>query len=223
MVLKWISGDAAGATWGMPLRLAPALGLVLGLSACVTKAPVEEMSLVDTPPMQWDHHPEGEEWTDATLVALSTKDPILSERVPADIAEWCPAYPEAPVEARRAFWAGLMSAVARYESTWNPTASGGGGRWIAPAIIGGALLATAIAAPASGRPGKEGPPGPCAEQDLRLGPSPAWSKCVCCAATGRLASRCAGPQHFHHDLPNGFAHGNVLHPMADGLAGHHPH
>ena len=130
MVLKWISGDAAGATWGMPLRLAPALGLVLGLSACVTKAPVEEMSLVDTPPMQWDHHPEGEEWTDATLVALSTKDPILSERVPADIAEWCPAYPEAPVEARRAFWAGLMSAVARYESTWNPTASGGGGRWI---------------------------------------------------------------------------------------------
>lgn len=87
------------------------------------------MSFV-APPMQWDHHPEGEDWTQSTLVALSSKDPLLSQRVPADIADWCPAYPEAPVEARRAFWAGLLSAVARYESTWNPAASGGGGRWI---------------------------------------------------------------------------------------------
>jgi hypothetical protein len=91
--------------------------------------PVEEMSFV-APPMQWDHHPEAEQWTESTLVALSTKDPILSQRVPADIETWCPGYAEAPVEARRAFWAGLMSAVARYESTWNETASGGGGRWI---------------------------------------------------------------------------------------------
>ncbi|TAG09029.1 MAG: lytic transglycosylase, partial [Rhodobacterales bacterium] len=91
--------------------------------------PVEEMSFV-APPMRWDHHPEGEEWTESTLVALSTKDAILSEQVPADITAWCPAYPEAPVEARRAFWAGLLSTVAKYESTWNPNASGGGGRWI---------------------------------------------------------------------------------------------
>lgn len=91
--------------------------------------PAEEMSFV-APPMQWDHHPEGEEWTESTLVALSAKDPILSQRVPSDIKTWCPGYAEAPVEARRAFWAGLMSAVARYESTWNETASGGGGRWI---------------------------------------------------------------------------------------------
>jgi len=80
--------------------------------------------------MQWDHRPEGQEWTESTLVALSTKDSILSERVPGDIETWCPAYAESPIESRRAFWAGLMSAVARYESTWNPAASGGGGRWI---------------------------------------------------------------------------------------------
>jgi hypothetical protein len=80
--------------------------------------------------MRWDHHPEGQEWTESTLIALSTKDAVLSEQVPEDIATWCPAYPEAPIEARRAFWAGLLSTVAKYESTWNPQASGGGGRWI---------------------------------------------------------------------------------------------
>jgi hypothetical protein len=91
--------------------------------------PKDEMSFV-SPPMQWDHHPEGEEWTESTLLAVSTKDPLLSQRIPADIETWCPGYPEAPVEARRAFWTGLLSAVAKYESTWNPVASGGGGRWI---------------------------------------------------------------------------------------------
>jgi hypothetical protein len=125
MKLQWISGDN---TIGFGRRSA-ALAALLVLAACAAPKPAEEMSFV-APPMQWDHHPEAEEWTESTLVALSSKDPLLSERVPADIAEWCPAYPEAPVEARRAFWAGLLSAVARYESTWNPQASGGGGRWI---------------------------------------------------------------------------------------------
>lgn len=106
-----------------------AMFAVLAVSACVPAKPAEEIAFV-APPMGWDHHPEGEEWTESTLVALSTKDALLSERVPADIDTWCPGYEEAPVEARRAFWAGLLSAVAKYESTWNPQASGGGGRWI---------------------------------------------------------------------------------------------
>lgn len=124
MEMQWISSDA-------PLRMR-AFFLVVAmtsLTACVQSQPADEMSFV-APPMRWDHHPEGQEWTESTLVALSTKDALLSRQVPADIATWCPAYPEAPVEARRAFWAGLLSAVAKYESTWNPTASGGGGRWI---------------------------------------------------------------------------------------------
>jgi hypothetical protein len=99
------------------------------VAACVNTAPKDEMSFV-APPMQWDHHPEGPEWTESTLVALSTKDQELSERVPADIQTWCPGYQTASVEERRAFWAGLLSAVAKYESTWNENASGGGGRWI---------------------------------------------------------------------------------------------
>lgn len=102
---------------------------VVSLSGCISTAPKDQMSFV-APPMQWDHHPEGAEWTESTLVAVSAKDPQLSERVPADIATWCPGYTEATVEERRAFWTGLLSAVAKYESTWNENASGGGGRWI---------------------------------------------------------------------------------------------
>ena len=124
MEMRWISGVTPRRALGISAVIA-----VSSLSACVQTQATEEMSFV-APPMQWDHHPEAVEWTESTIVALSTKDPILSERVPADIETWCPGYPEAPVEARRAFWAGLLSAVAKYESTWNERASGGGGRWI---------------------------------------------------------------------------------------------
>ena len=80
--------------------------------------------------MQWDVRPEGSEWTRNTLTALEQHDPMLAANVPADVETWCPGYATASIEDRRAFWAGLMSAVARYESTWNPQASGGGGRYI---------------------------------------------------------------------------------------------
>ena len=106
-----------------------AMFAAVSLSGCIGSAPKDQMSFV-APPMQWDHHPEGAEWTESTLVAVSTKDPQLSERIPADIETWCPGYTEASVEERRAFWTGLLSAVAKYESTWNEKASGGGGRWI---------------------------------------------------------------------------------------------
>lgn len=99
------------------------------LAGCLNATAPEPMAFV-APPMQWDHHPKGTEWTESTLVALSTKDAVLSEKVPADIETWCPGYVDASVDERRAFWAGLLSAVAKYESTWNPAASGGGGRWI---------------------------------------------------------------------------------------------
>lgn len=113
----------------MLLRMIFGVLATASLVACVQTKPEEEMYFV-APPMQWDHHPEGVEWTESTLTALSSKDQLLSERVPADIETWCPGYAEASVDERRAFWAGLLSAVAKYESTWNERASGGGGRWI---------------------------------------------------------------------------------------------
>ena len=82
------------------------------------------------PAMQWDHRREAPVWTGLTLAAVAAKDAQLADRVPADIAAWCPGYATASLEERRAFWVGLLSALAKHESTWNPRASGGGGRWI---------------------------------------------------------------------------------------------
>jgi hypothetical protein len=113
----------------MLMRVILGVFATASLVGCVKATPPEPIAFV-APPMQWDHHPEGEVWTESALVAVSTKDPVLSERVPADIETWCPGYSDATVTERRAFWAGLLSAVAKYESTWNPKASGGGGRWI---------------------------------------------------------------------------------------------
>ncbi len=83
-----------------------------------------------TPVMRWDHRPEAATWTSATMTAVATEDARLAGQVPGDIAAWCPGYADAGIEDRRAFWVGLMSALAKHESTWNPRASGGGGRYI---------------------------------------------------------------------------------------------
>ncbi|NRB00618.1 MAG: transglycosylase SLT domain-containing protein [Rhodobacteraceae bacterium] len=100
------------------------------LSACdegADEAPVEEAS---APPVaKWDFKPEGETWTEATLAALGSHGAALTDVVPSDIAQWCPAYPQAEEEQRAAFWTGLISALAEHESTWRQTAVGGGGRW----------------------------------------------------------------------------------------------
>ena len=110
-------------------KLAPAL-MALALAACAA-APGPGPKAPDTrPAMQWDARPEAADWTQATLAALAAHDTELANSVPADIETWCPGYGSAPVVDRRAFWSGLLSAVARYESTWNPQASGGGGRYI---------------------------------------------------------------------------------------------
>lgn len=81
------------------------------------------------PRTQWDHHAKGELWTRAALVALRTHGKALEQTVPQDIATWCPAYPDAAPEQRRAFWVGMLSALAKYESRWKPRAVGGGDLW----------------------------------------------------------------------------------------------
>jgi hypothetical protein len=85
---------------------------------------------IDLPAMRWDARPEADEWTRAALVAVAAHDDVLASRVPADIATWCPNYKKATMMQRRSFWAGVLSAVTKYESSFNPAASGGGGRYI---------------------------------------------------------------------------------------------
>ncbi|MGR3659871.1 MAG: transglycosylase SLT domain-containing protein [Paracoccaceae bacterium] len=82
------------------------------------------------PVMRWDHRQESAVWTKATLDALDTHGAALLNIVPGDIEEYCPAYPKASRDDKAAFWSGLLSALAKHESTWNPKASGGGGQWI---------------------------------------------------------------------------------------------
>ncbi len=103
-----------------------ALAALLPVIAC---APAPDPVPDALPVMQWDHRPEADEWTEATLAALQTEGAELLSEIPGDIGVWCPGYITADTTERAAFWAGLLSALARFESTWNPQAVGGGGQW----------------------------------------------------------------------------------------------
>jgi hypothetical protein len=107
------------------------LGLVLALPmGCADANGTQNDITEDLPPMRWDHRPEATIWTTKVLAAIDDHSANLPGIIPADIATWCPGYAEAEEAEREAFWAGLMSALAKHESTWNPRASGGGGKWI---------------------------------------------------------------------------------------------
>lgn len=81
------------------------------------------------PRARWEHRARGDLWTRVALAAINTHGSALLDVVPKDISEWCPSYPDNTYEDRAAFWAALLSTLSRYESTWNPRAVGGGGRW----------------------------------------------------------------------------------------------
>lgn len=97
---------------------------------------------VPLPEMRWSHMPNHRLWNAAALDALRTHGQPLTSMIPADIAQWCPYYSETDEEGRQAFWVGFMSALAKHESTYQPWAVGGGGKWfgllqIAPATARG--------------------------------------------------------------------------------------
>ncbi len=81
------------------------------------------------PDMRWSHRNEADRWSRAALMALRSHASVLPRTVPKDIADWCPAYTSNDTSAREAFWVGLLSTLAKHESTFRPTAVGGGGKW----------------------------------------------------------------------------------------------
>ncbi|MFN3524610.1 MAG: transglycosylase SLT domain-containing protein [Paracoccus sp. (in: a-proteobacteria)] len=99
-------------------------------TAARAEAQAQQMSLTATPPMRWGERQGADEWTRATLAALDREGVTIMSRVPADVQTYCPQYAALDETGRRAFWAGLLSAVAKHESTYNPQAAGGGGRWL---------------------------------------------------------------------------------------------
>jgi hypothetical protein len=112
--------------------IAPALAALV-LMGC-NRIPLPDLTAMlptgALPAMRWDHRPEAAEWTGRTLAAIARHDDVLAGKIPADIESWCPGYATASRPERRAFWAGLLSAIAKYESSWNPRASGGSGRYV---------------------------------------------------------------------------------------------
>jgi len=103
-------------------------------------ADLSTMSYV--PPMRWDHKANASTWTETAFAALGSHGSALPAMVPADYETWCPGYPNATLAERKAFWSGLISTLAKHESTYNPRAVGGGGLWfglvqIAPATARG--------------------------------------------------------------------------------------
>lgn len=83
----------------------------------------------ELPRARWNGQPGAAEWTAGAIAALKAHGAALIRMEPADIDVWCPAYRGAGAQGRRAFWVGFLSALAKHESTYRPTAVGGGGRW----------------------------------------------------------------------------------------------
>lgn len=81
------------------------------------------------PEARWDFRDDGQAWSRAAMSALAAHGAVLETLEPRDIDTWCPGYRTAGPVQRRAFWVGMMSALAKHESTWNPRAVGGGGQW----------------------------------------------------------------------------------------------
>ncbi|WP_386682813.1 transglycosylase SLT domain-containing protein [Loktanella sp. R86503] len=79
------------------------------------------------PRTRWGKGAQANAWARATMSAVAAQG--LDSVVPRDIEAWCPAYAENSPTLRRAFWVGMMSALSKHESTYNPQAVGGGGLW----------------------------------------------------------------------------------------------
>jgi hypothetical protein len=106
---------------------------LLALSVAFLSTPVEakaKKTPAPLPAMRWDHIPNASDWTKGALVQVAAHDAELTGKVPADIEVYCPGYETASVDERRAFWVGLLSATAKYESGFNQAAVGGKGRYV---------------------------------------------------------------------------------------------
>lgn len=115
---------------GAPVHATPAT-VVDGTAISTVTASVRPVArnLTALPEMRWSHRNEADRWSRSALLALRGHASVLPRTVPKDIANWCPAYTTNDISAREAFWVGLLSALAKHESTFRPTAVGGGGKW----------------------------------------------------------------------------------------------
>jgi Transglycosylase SLT domain len=68
----------------------------------------------------WDQVPQGTAWTALLETALEEKGADLLAAEPSDVAEFCPGFAALASKGRQAFYVGLISRMARFESNFNP-------------------------------------------------------------------------------------------------------
>lgn len=69
----------------------------------------------------WEEYPEAHNWTKAAAEAVLNSDlPIL---LPSDVSTFCANYANLTEAYRVHFWASLLSAMARWESAFDPNAT----------------------------------------------------------------------------------------------------
>jgi hypothetical protein len=85
-------------------------------------AEIDSAAASSRPEARWDALAEGKRWTGYVLNALDAHGSKLLASNVSDIAAFCPGYPASDSTARRAFWVGLISALAKHESNYNPAA-----------------------------------------------------------------------------------------------------
>ena len=132
--------DAANAA--MKHLLVICASVMLATSCAEAERTPASASIEALPDMRWSHVEGHGAWNAAAIEALGDHGQPLVEIVPKDIETWCPAYPDAGPSERKAFWVGLMSAMAKHESTYKQTAVNPNGKWfgllqIAPATARG--------------------------------------------------------------------------------------
>ncbi len=119
----------AGAAWSDPAPMPPRLSTDAVSAQAVSASVRPQARRTVIPEARWGTSGGRSKWSLAALSALRGPANRLPEIVPEDISTWCPAYPSAGREDREAFWLGLVSTLAKHESTYRPTAVGGGGLW----------------------------------------------------------------------------------------------
>ena len=72
--------------------------------------------------MPWDgKHAEASRWAQYTEDAIAQYGSAMRSKRPGDIASFCPNYANLDEKGRTQFWVGLVAAIARYESNYNPS------------------------------------------------------------------------------------------------------
>ncbi|WP_188789147.1 transglycosylase SLT domain-containing protein [Salipiger pallidus] len=107
-----------------PMMMPPKLSV-----HAVDTSPRPQARRMKIPKARWGTAGGRTNWSVAALAALRGPAANLPEIVPTDISTWCPTYETAGRDQREAFWVGLVSTLAKHESTYRPAVVGGGGRW----------------------------------------------------------------------------------------------